>query len=233
MRAIILAAFLLTLVAACGLTESAIHHPGEYDSQGIHFVTHGPGSCHVCDLYRRAEGYVVRLITTSGVGAGVVLTEDGKLATNAHVVGRSATLEVESSDGYRYVGTVIAIDVDLDLALLSVQSAGKVWEPPVLHAGASPPKGSEVYVVGHPLGLGWTVSRGIISGIWRDSEHTLIQTDAAISPGNSGGAMVDIHGHLIGIVTSKLVGEGVDNVAFARSTADLVEFLERVQKTSP
>ncbi len=91
-----------------------------------------------------------------------------------------------------------------------------------------PPVGSEVYVIGHPLGLGWTVTRGIVSAHRKPGEiapTAMIQTDAAISLGNSGGPLLDRNGDLVGLVVSKLSGSGVENIAFAIPASVIVEFL--------
>ena len=85
-----------------------------------------------------------------------------------------------------------------------------------------------VYVIGHPLGLGWTVSRGIVSAQRKPGEIALtamIQTDAAISPGNSGGPLLDRNGDLVGIVVSKAVASGAENLAFAIPASVLQDFL--------
>ena len=86
--------------------------------------------------------------------------------------------------------------------------------------------GSDVYAVGHPLGLGWTISRGIVSGLPVINRRPMVQTDAPISPGNSGGPLVDEHGNVVGIVTEKVAVQGAENLAFARPISTLVEFLE-------
>lgn len=95
----------------------------------------------------------------------------------------------------------------------------------MVEGGGLPKIGSDVYIIGHPLGLGWTVTRGIVSGIRKDGDRTMIQTDAPISPGNSGGPMLDAQGHLVGIVTAKFVETGAENLAFARPALALLDLL--------
>jgi S1-C subfamily serine protease len=96
--------------------------------------------------------------------------------------------------------------------------------------------GTKVFVIGHPVRLGWTVTQGIVSGLRGAGEvapTALIQTDAAISPGNSGGPLLDEHGHLVGIVRSKLVGPGIENVSFAVPASAVRLFLQRVPARIP
>ncbi len=93
-----------------------------------------------------------------------------------------------------------------------------------------PQVGSEVYVIGHPMGLGWTVTRGIVSAHRKPGEvarTAMIQTDAAISPGNSGGPLLNRHGDLVGLVVAKLSGGGAENVAFAIPASAVLEFLDQ------
>ncbi|MFQ5505382.1 MAG: S1C family serine protease [Planctomycetota bacterium] len=165
------------------------------------------------------------------LGAGVAITADRLVATNAHVVGRPEGLHVETVEGQRIPARVLVKDVNEDLELLRVDGDLE-WSPAPIQAGTPPSVGAEVYVIGHPLGLGWTVTRGIVSSHRHPQGHPMIQTDAAISPGNSGGPLIDSEGHVIGIVTSKLSGGGVENVAFARPTAALLSFLERSRLVS-
>jgi serine protease DegQ len=229
LRTLPLLLLLTALSGSCTTTPGILQSPGRYDEQGVHVVTtHDPKTCRPCGLYRKASRYVVRLVTASGVGAGVVLTADGKLATNAHVVGSARSVDVESFDGHSYVGTVVATNTQDDLAVVAMRAEDRTWSTPSMRRGPPPKIGSYVYVIGHPLGLGWTVTRGTISSIHLDGMKTIIKTDAAISVGNSGGAMLDPDGNLIGIVTSKLGGEGAANVAFARPTEALLAFLKNI-----
>ena len=172
----------------------------------------------------------MRIKTSTGMGAGVVITPDGLVATNAHVVGGDAEVALETADGRAFRGQVLRTDPGLDLALVRIASATTFWKTPLPVEGPLPPVGSEVYVIGHPLGLGWSVTRGIVSGHRRAGEVAgmeMIQTDAAISPGNSGGPMLDARGRLLGVVTSKLAGGGAENLAFAVPVAALREFLAK------
>ena len=97
---------------------------------------------------------------------------------------------------------------------------------------ALPAVGSDVYVIGHPVGLGWTITRGIVSAIRRPGEVApteIIQTDAAISPGNSGGPLLDRHGRLVGVVVFKLAGRGVESVGFAIPVSAAAAFIAQCE----
>lgn len=198
------------------------------DPRQVHLVEHELETCSLCDLYHSTHEFVVLIRVPSGLGSGVVLTESGLIVTNAHVVGDADEVQIERFDGSVSSARVLARDTQQDLALLRTDDASLSWSPPPLER-APARVGSEVYLVGHPVGLGWTVTRGIVSALREDARGRLLQTDAAISPGNSGGPVLDAEGHVLGIVTSKAVGSGVENIAFARPTATLIEFLEAAQ----
>jgi S1-C subfamily serine protease len=197
---------------------------------GPHAVRHAVGSCALCDLYDRVRPAVVRITIPTGQGAGIVIGGDGSILTNAHVVGRQARAEVDSWEGSRLSADVLAAEATLDLALLRGPGESGLSASIELEEGPLPPVGSRVYVIGHPVGLGWTVTQGIVSAHRRPGEVgpvVLIQTDAAISPGNSGGPLLDEHGRVVGIITSKAVAPGVENVAFAIPVEVALEFVRR------
>jgi len=149
-----------------------------------------------------------------GSGSGVIISEDGLIVTNNHVVGFADDLEVTMSDGRTFKATKIGTDKSTDLALIQIEGSGF----PSLQFGDSDDVqvGEWVLAVGNPLGyLTSTVTAGIVSAIGRDinviksevdrtdkSIEEFIQTDAVVNPGNSGGALVDTDGSLIGINTA-------------------------------
>jgi serine protease DegQ len=143
--------------------------------------------------------------TSQGVGSGVIYRADGVILTNHHVVADATRVEVALADGSRTPGVVAAADPDTDLAVVRVDRKGL---PAATFQNALPEVGSPAVVLGSPLGFERTVTAGIISGLHRSIPGSaaetralvdLIQTDAAISPGNSGGAMVDDSGRVLGI----------------------------------
>lgn len=165
---------------------------------------------------------------SSGDGAPSELPRGALAVTNAHVVGDQQLVRVFRHTGQELTGQVVAMDKREDLALLWIPDFDAEVEPVRLDIDV-PQIGSEVFAVGHPLGLGWTISRGIVSGLPVIGGRPMVQTDAPISPGNSGGALVDVDGHLVGIVTEKVNVEAAESLAFARPTGTVQRFLATAQ----
>jgi serine protease Do len=145
-----------------------------------------------------------------GLGSGVIVSSDGYILTNNHVVRNAKEIRVYLNDGRNFTGKVIGTDSQTDIALIKVD----VNNLPALTLADSDKVdiGDVVLAVGNPFGIGQTVTRGIVSAKNRvtssDMDEDFIQTDAAINPGNSGGALVDIDGRLIGINTEILTRSG-------------------------
>ena len=141
----------------------------------------------------------------SGMGSGVIVSPDGYILTNNHVLEEATAIEIQLSDGRRAPATVIGTDPDTDLAVLKI-SLGTVPSVALGDSG-SLQVGDPVLAIGNPFGVGQTVTSGIVSALGRselgiNTFENFIQTDAAINPGNSGGALVDIRGNLVGINTA-------------------------------
>jgi Do/DeqQ family serine protease len=141
----------------------------------------------------------------AGLGSGVIVTADGYILTNNHVVEGADEIEVVLNDSRRARGKLIGTDPDTDLAILKIA----LDRLPVLTLGNSDALqvGDQVLAVGNPFGVGQTVTSGIVSALGRNqlginTFENFIQTDAAINPGNSGGALVDVNGALMGINTA-------------------------------
>ncbi len=141
----------------------------------------------------------------SGLGSGVIVSPNGYILTNNHVVEGADDIEVTLNDGRKAKAKVIGTDPDTDLAVLKID----LDKLPVIVLGSSDALqvGDQVLAVGNPFGLGQTVSSGIVSALGRNqlginTFENFIQTDAAINPGNSGGALVDVSGNLLGINTA-------------------------------
>ncbi len=148
----------------------------------------------------REQEYVM-----TGIGSGVIVSSDGMILTNHHVVGGADELEVVLQNGSRYTGEIIGTDPQTDLAVIRIDATGL----PAIAIGDSDDLkvGQWVLAVGSPFALSQTVTQGIISYIGRSDVglaeyEDYIQTDAAINPGNSGGALVDLDGMLVGINTA-------------------------------
>jgi len=235
-HAIVLSAALV--LAATLITSCQSVPPHKFDSApwGEHVVGHAPGTCDLCDLYYDAQAYVVRIRPAAGgQGAGIVVSTAGEILTNAHVVQGADEPQIEIHSGEVFPAKVVRRDSRHDLALVLVEVPAAKWVPLQLKRISMPPVGSEVYVIGHPLGLGWTVTRGIVSAHRKAGEvapMAMIQTDAAISPGNSGGPLLDRNGNLVGLVVFKLSGGGVENVSFAIPASIIAGFLAEPRQLS-
>ena len=203
---------------------------------GPHRVGHAPGTCDLCDLYYKARAHVVLVRTNAGLGAGIVTTTSGKILTNAHVVGDDAAPVMETYRGDSFAAHVMKSDETRDLALAAVDEPALHWDPMQIEPCPLPEVGSDVYVIGHPVGLGWTVTRGVVSATRKAGEVApipLIQTDAAISPGNSGGPLLDRGGRLLGVVSGKLAGPGIESVGFAIPVSVVREFVDGAGQPQP
>ncbi len=140
-----------------------------------------------------------------GLGSGVIISADGVLLTNNHVVEGAADIEVQLSDGRQAQAKLVGTDPETDVAVLKI-TLGKL---PVIQFGdaTSLQVGDAVLAIGNPFNVGQTVTSGIVSALGRNqlginTFENFIQTDAAINPGNSGGALVDADGRLVGINTA-------------------------------
>ncbi|MEO6968250.1 MAG: trypsin-like peptidase domain-containing protein [Rhodanobacteraceae bacterium] len=151
------------------------------------------------------------------LGSGVIFTQDGYVLTNNHVIAGADDIQVMLYDGRVAHARVIGSDNDTDLAVLKVD-AGRL--PSIKTASGLPRVGDVVLAIGNPFGIGQTVTMGIVSAIGRQLSlspyEDFIQTDAAINSGNSGGALVDARGELVGINTAMLQRDvGAEGIGFA------------------
>jgi serine protease DegQ len=167
-------------------------------------------------------------VPQSGLGSGVIISPDGFILTNNHVVEGATEIEVALNDARKARARVIGTDPETDLAILKVN----LDRLPVITLGNSDALqvGDQVLAIGNPFGVGQTVTSGIVSALGRNqlginTFENFIQTDAAINPGNSGGALVDVNGNLMGINTaiySRSGGSMGIGFAIPVSTAKLV-----------
>lgn len=148
--------------------------------------------------------------TLEGTGSGIIISEDGYIITNAHVVqGESFTVVLDDDEEKEYTAKLVGSDAKTDLAVLKI-NAGKRLQAVTLGDSDETYVGEDVLAIGNPAGLTNSVTKGIVSAIGRQVRAEsnsfrmeCIQTDAAISPGNSGGALVNMYGQVIGITSSK------------------------------
>lgn len=156
---------------------------------------------------------------TSGAGSGVIISDSGHILTNYHVVEGAESITVTLPDGREEKVVWIMGDAVTDIAVIKIDA--RTENAAVIGGSASLVAGQQVMVVGNPLGdLGGSVSGGIISAVDRHvtiegKEMNLIQLDAAVNPGNSGGGLFDMRGALVGIVNAKSVAEDVEGIGFA------------------
>lgn len=160
------------------------------------------------------------LVYESGAGSGVIVNQSGVIITNNHVVEGVTNISVRLTNGNVYEATLVATDGDSDIAILKIDPKETLT---VAVCGNSDTLvvGEEVLAIGNPLGvLGGTVTNGIVSALEREvtvegETMTLLQHNAAISPGNSGGALFNMRGELIGIVNAKSSSTGAEGLGFA------------------
>ncbi len=182
------------------------------------------------DVVRQVQPSVVTIITSKGLGSGVVWSRGGVVVTDQHVVAGSKRVEVAFADGRRVAGTVKASDGVTDVAV--VQASRKDL-PPATFQRQLPRVGDVAVAIGSPLGFENSVTAGIISGLHREipgsAQQTqslvdLVQTDAPISPGNSGGALVNARGEVIGINEAFIPpSQGAVSIGFAIPAATVVD----------
>ena len=161
----------------------------------------------------------MRQYVAEGAGSGVILTEDGYIVTNNHVIEGANKITVTLKDGTSYPGTLVGTDSQGDIAVVKIDATG--LQPATLGDSDSLEVGDTAVAVGNPLGqLGGTVTNGIISALDREIDldgktMNLLQTNAAINPGNSGGGLFNDRGELIGVVVAKSSGSGIEGLGFA------------------
>lgn len=163
----------------------------------------------------------------NSLGSGVILSADGIVVSNYHVVGMATDIRVVLNDRREFSAQVLLGDEESDLAILKIDAPEPLPFLP-LRSSNTVEVGELALAIGNPFGVGQTVSSGIISGLARSGRSGgggrgyFIQTDAPINPGNSGGALVDVQGHLIGVNTSILTRSGGSNGIGFAIPADLV-----------
>ncbi len=198
----------------------------------------GAGSFdQIPDLVQRLQPSVVAVFVPGGGGSGVVYDGEGHVVTNAHVVRGAQEAEVQLASGERMPATVHAVDEFTDLAVLRVQRTGLT---PAELADDLPRVGELAIAIGSPLGFENTVTAGIVSGLHRSIPSggqtpalvDLLQTDAPISPGNSGGALVNADGQVIGINVAFIPPEArAVSIGFAIPSPTVIDVVGQLLET--
>lgn len=178
-------------------------------------------------VVKRTLPGVVEVATPRGKGTGFVIDSRGLLLTNRHVVGRFPEVDVKFNDGRTLRAKVIGKTADLDVALLEIQNnqSKTKYSALPLCIKKTATVGEDIIVIGNPLGLQSTTTRGIISGVRNEDGSTMLQIDAPVNPGNSGGPIVNYNGEVLGIVTAKMVALGVEGIGFGISLPSALESL--------
>ncbi len=172
-------------------------------------------------------------IEAAGEGSGIILSKDGYILTNAHVVEGTDAIKIVLYNNEEYEAEIVGKDSRTDIAVLKIDATNLT--PAELGDSAGVEVGETVYAIGNPGGLTLQSSftSGIISGVNRvittsESSYamTVLQTDAAINPGNSGGALVNEYGQVVGITNSKLISTSYEGIGFAIPTAEALPIME-------
>ncbi len=173
-------------------------------------------------------GYYVQ----SGAGSGVIISQDGYILTCAHVVDGATSVKVQLQNGDSYDATIVGSDTTSDIAVIKIEATGLT--PAVIGDSDALAVGETVVAVGNPLGtLSNTVTDGIISALNRevtveDNDMTLMQTNASISPGNSGGGLFNANGELIGVVNAKSSYSEAEGIGFAIPIDSAMEIAQQL-----
>lgn len=167
---------------------------------------------------------------SQGAGSGVIISEDGYIITNNHVIDGASNITVRLRNGKSYDAELIGRDSQIDVALLKIDE--KDLKPVTFGESKNLKVGETAVAIGNPLGeLGGTVTNGIISALDREitidgETMTLLQTNAAINPGNSGGGLFNANAELVGLVVAKSSGENIEGLGFAIPIDNVVDILD-------
>ena len=193
------------------------------------------------ELYEKCIPSVVGISTSVdgsayGWGTGVVMTADGYIITNTHVLDSSDAVEVVLYSGKSYSARLVGADAISDIAVLKIDASGLT--PAQFGDSALVQVGDDAIAIGNPLGeqFSGTMTTGIISGVSRDIDYnnrtmTLLQTNAALNSGNSGGALFNIYGQVVGITNMKMMGSFtsvIEGVGFAIPTATVKQMVDAI-----
>ena len=225
----------LALLAACSGGEESVRTVTETVRSAPVAAEAGGGVFgRIPAIVREVEPSVVAVLSDQGQGSGVIWDAGGIVVTNNHVVARATGLEVAFATGERVAARVRATDPRTDLAVLEVDRDGL---PAATFARGLPEVGALAVALGNPLGFENTATAGIVSGLHRDIPSggqtpalvNLLQTDAAISPGNSGGALVGADGKVIGINVAYIPPQArAVSIGFAIPSPDVLDVVPQL-----
>lgn len=201
---------------------------GKYTTEGVASVV----KPSIVEIYTYNDAVRTDL---SGTGSGIVISDDGYIVTNAHVLKENGFHTIHTSDDRQYNVSVVGRDIKTDIAVIKATNAELI--PAVLGDSDETIVGEQVIAVGNPAGLSSTVTDGIVSAVNRKIKSAstgfqmnCIQTNADISPGNSGGALVNMYGQVIGITSSKYVSSSYEGLGFAITINEAKPIIEQLIK---
>ncbi len=179
-------------------------------------------------------------VEAPSAGSGFVLTADGYVATNYHVIKNATSVQVTLNDGTSLAAEVVGGDADYDIAVLKVEPGEAKLKPVVLGSSANLAVGEEVSTIGNPLGeLTFSLTHGVVSCLDREinldgTPFNMIQVDTAINPGNSGGPLFNSYGEVVGIITAKTSstgnGSAAEGLGFAIPIDDVLNMLKDIME---
>lgn len=206
----------------------------------------GKSSKTASEIYKEVNGSIVSVETTytvqqgnrsaeaSGAGSGIIISDDGYILTNCHVVEGASSISITTADGEKHDAELVGLDSQTDLAVLKFDNSNKQYTAAPLGDSSTVEIGEMVVAIGNPLGeLANSLSIGAISAAERTIEMdngsmSFLQTTAAISPGNSGGALINSYGEVIGVTTAKSTGSGVEGIGYAIPINDAKTVIEQL-----
>lgn len=199
-------------------------------------ATVSPSIVGVSNMSYSQNSYL-NINTVQSTGSGIIISTDGYIVTNNHVVSNANKLKVNLASGDEVDAKLIGTDATTDIAIIKIDPSGLDLKAATLGYSSSLQVGDEVLAIGNPLGLklAGSVTHGIVSALNRSltvdgTTYNLIQTDAAINSGNSGGALVNNKGEVIGINSVKVASDGVEGLGFAIPIDDIKDVIEDIIK---
>jgi S1-C subfamily serine protease len=210
--------------------QSAINNvpaKAEIDSASFELITLNKvtsAGTERANILKRAQDASVTIVTATGHGSGFFIDHHGLILTCYHVVQQSKSVEVALNEGTLIKAKVVRSNPDYDLALLQIDN---VSSTPIGFSSSSVNSGDEVFAIGSPAhkDLGRSLTRGIVSAERLIEDRQYIQTDASVSPGNSGGPLINQSGEVVGVVNAKAMSTGTEGVAFAIPVSVVMEML--------